>query len=88
MKRGMVNSMRITISTLNLEGSPVKVLGGLVAFRPVPSVCEWVLCLLLLWDGETDVRICGDMCVGYLESVIGLDCGCSEAASSSCLLDK
>ena len=52
MKRGMVNSMRITISTLNLEGSSIVVLGGLVASRPVPSVGEWVFCLLLLRNGE------------------------------------
>ena len=34
------------------KGLSGEVLGGLVAFRPVPSVGEWVLCLLLLWDGD------------------------------------
>ena len=35
-----------------LKRSTVEVLGGLVAFRPVPSVGEWVFCLLLLRDGD------------------------------------
>ena len=52
IKKGRVNSMRITISTLNSEGLSVIVLGGLVAFRPVPSVGKWVLCLFLLRDGD------------------------------------
>ena len=51
MKRGRVNSMRNIISTF-LKRLPVEVLGGLVASRPVPSVGEWVFCLLLLRDGE------------------------------------
>ena len=88
MKKGMVNSMRITISTLNLERSPVEVLGGLVAFRPVPSVGEWVLCLLLLRDGEADARVCSYVCVGYFKSVVSLDGSGSKAASSGGFLDK
>ena len=48
MKRGIVNSMRITISTLSLKGFASEVLGGLAAFRPVPSIGERVFCLLLL----------------------------------------
>ena len=47
---GRLNSMRIMNSTL--ERSSVEVLGGLVAFRPVPSIGEWILCLLLLWNGD------------------------------------
>ena len=35
-----------------LKGFAITVLGGLVAFRPVPSIGEWVLCLLLLRDGN------------------------------------
>ena len=71
-----------------LKRSSVEVLGGLVAFRPVPSVGEWVFCLLLLRDGEGDVGVCGDVCVSNLESVVGLDCGSSEAAGSGGFLDK
>ena len=63
-------------------------MGGLVAFRPVPSVGEWVFCLLLLWDGETDVRVGGDMCVGYFESMIGLSSDGGEAAGSGGFLDE
>ena len=55
MKSGMVNSMRITISTLNSKGSSIIVLGGLAVFRPVPSVGKWVLCLLLLRNGDAGV---------------------------------
>ena len=47
---GRLNSIRIMNSTL--ERLSLEVLGGLVAFRPVPSVGEWILCLLLLWDGN------------------------------------
>ena len=56
--------MRNIISTF-LKRSSVEILGGLVAFRPVPSICEWVFCLLLLWDGEGDVGVCCDVRVGY-----------------------
>ena len=66
----------------------VKVLGGLVASRPVPSVGEWVFCLLLLWDGKSDVGVCSDVCVGNLESVIGLDCSSGEAAGGGGFLDE
>ena len=66
----------------------VEVLGGLVASRPVPSISEWVLCLLLLGDGESDVRISGDVCVSDFKSMICLyRCGC-EASSSGGFLDK
>ena len=80
--------MRITISTLNSEGLSVEVLGGLVVFRPVHSVGEWILCLLLLWDGETDVRVSGDVCVGYFDSVVGLSGNGSEAAGGGGFLDE
>ena len=73
---------------MSLEGSAVEILSGLAAFRPVPSVGEWVLCLLLLRDGESDVRVCGDMCVSNFKSVVGLDCSSSEAAGSGGFLDK
>ena len=63
-------------------------MGGLAAFRPVPSVGEWVLCLLLLWNGEGDVGVCGDVCVSDFESVVGLYGGSSEAASGSSLFDE
>ena len=84
------------ISTLNLERSTVEVLGGLVAFRPVPSVGEWVLCLLLLRDGEgplllfdkTSVRDRCDVRVCYFESVSSLNSGSGEAASSGGFLDE
>ena len=66
----------------------VKILGGLVASRPVPSIGEWVLCLLLLWDGKGDVGICGDVCVSNLKSVIGLDCGSGETAGGGGFLDE
>ena len=88
MKRGMVNSMRIMISTSNLKRSAVEVLGGLAAFRPVPSVGEWVFCLLLLWDGETDVGVSSNVSVGYFELMIGLDCSGSEATGGGGFLDK
>ena len=83
-----MNSMRITISSLNSKRLTVEVLGGLVAFRPVPSVGEWVLCLLLLWDGESDVRVGSDVCVSNLESVVGLGCSSGEAAGGSSFLDE
>ena len=88
MKRGMVNSMRITISTLNSEGPSVIVLGGLVAFRPVPSVGEWIFCLLLLWDSNAGVGDGSKVCVGYVELVSGLDCSGSEAAGGGSFLDE
>ena len=88
MKRGIVNSMRITISTLNSEGLSLIVLSGLAAFRPVPSVGEWVFCLLLLWDGETDVRVSGNVCVGYFKLVVGLDGSGSKMAGSGGFLGE
>ena len=63
-------------------------MGGLVAFRPVPLIGEWVLCLLLLWDSEGDVRVCSDVCVSDLESMIGLNCSSSETAGSGGFLDE
>ena len=71
-----------------LQRSSVVVLGGLVAFRPVPSVGEWVFCLLLLRDGdglfdETSVRDRGYACVCYFEVVGSLYCDSGEAASGS-----
>ena len=74
----------------------VEVLGGLVAFRPVPSIGEWVLCLLSLWDGDrllslfsnASVRDGGEVSVCYFESVSSLDGGSSEAAGSSSFLDE
>ena len=63
-------------------------MGGLAAFRPVPSIGEWVLCLLLLRDGDADVGEGGDVCIGYFKSSIGLNGSGSESASSSGLLDE
>ena len=78
-----------------LKRSPVEVLGGLVAFRPVPSVGEWVFCLLLLLDGDrllafdkTSIGDGGEMCVCYFESVSSLDSGSCEAAGGSGFLDE
>ena len=88
MKRGIVNSMRITISTLNLKGSSVIILGGLAAFRPVPSVSERVLCLLLLWDSDAGIGDSGEVCVRYVEPMSSLDCGSSEVASGGGFLDE
>ena len=63
-------------------------MGGLVASRPVPSIGEWILCLLLLWDGEGDVGVCGDVCVSDFKSMIRLSrCG-GEAASGGGFLDE
>ena len=63
-------------------------MGGLVAFRPIPSVGEWVFCLLLLWDGEGDVGVCGDMCISDFESVVCLYRRGGETASSGGFLDE
>ena len=71
-------------------------MGGLVAFRPVPSVCEWVFCLLLLQDSDgllslfssTSVKDGGYACVCYFEVMGSLYCDGGEAASSSGLLDE
>ena len=63
-------------------------MGGLVAFRPVPLIGEWVLCLLLLRDGKTDVSVGGHVCVGYSELVIGLYGGSSESSGGSGFLDE
>ena len=84
----MVNSMRIAISTLTLEGSAVEVLGGLAAFRPVPLVDKLVFCLLLLWGGESSVGDSGKMCVRYIQSVSGLNGSGGELASGGCFLDE
>ena len=73
---------------MSLEGSAVEILSGLAAFRPVPSVGEWVLCLLLLWDGESGVGDGGKMCVCYVESVGGLDGGGSELVGGGSLFDE
>ena len=81
---------------MNLEGSSVIVLGGLAAFRPVPSVGKWVFCLLLLRDGEGLLLLFGDasirdrceVSVCYFESVSSLDSGGGEAASSGGSLDE
>ena len=88
MKRGMVNSMRIMISTSNLKRSAVEVLGGLAAFRPVPSVHKWVLCLLLLQDGDSSVGDGSKVCVCYIKSVGSLDGGGGELSGSGGFLDK
>ena len=73
---------------MSLEGSAVEVLSGLAAFRPVPSVGEWVLCLLLLWDSDTSVGDGGEMCVCYIEFVGGLDGSSSESSGGGGFLDK
>ena len=91
---GRLNSTRRINSTLKRPS--VEVLGGLVAFRPVPSVGEWVFCLLLLQDGDglllslsdTSVGDGSEMGVGYFESVGGLNSGGCKAMSGSGLLDK
>ena len=83
---GRLNSMRRMNSTL--KRFSLEVLGGLVAFRPVPSVEEWVFCLLLLRDGESDVGVCSDVCVSNLELMIGLDCSSSETTGGGGFLDK
>ena len=59
---GRLNSMRRMNSTL--KRSAVVVLGGLVAFRPVPSIGEWIFCLLLLRDSEAAIRDGSDVVVG------------------------
>ena len=73
---------------LSLEGSPVEVLGGLVAFRPIPSVGEWVFCLLLLWNGEAAVGNRCDVVVGYVESMSGLNGSSDELAGGCGFLDE
>ena len=88
IKRGIVNSMRITISTLSLEGSAIVVLGGLAVFRPVPSVSKWVLCLLLLRDGNSGVGDSSKMCICYTELVGGLDGGGGESSGGGGFLDE
>ena len=74
----------------------VEILGGLAASRPVPSVDEWVFCLLLLRDGNrlsllfdnTGVRDGGYMGVCYLKSVGSLDGGGCETAGGGSFLDE
>ena len=66
----------------------VEVLGGLVAFRPVPSVGEWVLCLLLLQDGNAGVGYRGEMSVLYVKFVSRLNGGGGKSAGSGGFLDK
>ena len=91
---GRLNSMRSMNSTL--KRSSVEVLGGLVAFRPVPLIGKWVLCLLLLRDGDglsslfgdTSVSNGGEMSVCYFEFVSSLDSGGGEAASGGGFLDE
>ena len=71
-------------------------MGGLVAFRPVPSVGEWILCLLLLRDskglllcfGNTSIGDGGEMCVCYFESVSSLDSNGGKAACGGGFLDE
>ena len=65
-------------------------------FRPVPSIGEWVFCLLLLGGGEgllslfcnVDVGDGGEVRICYFESVGSLDSGSGEMASSGGFLDK
>ena len=79
-----------------LKRSSVEVLGGLVAFRPVPSISEWVFCLLLLRDGDgllllfndSGIRDGGEVRVCYFESVSSLDSGGDEAASGGGSFDE
>ena len=71
-------------------------MGGLVAFRPVPSVCKWVLCLLLLWDGRgllslfgnAGIRDGGEVSVCYFKSVGSLNSSGGEAAGGGGFLDE
>ena len=88
MKRGMVNSMRAMISTLSLEGFAIVVLGGLAAFRPVPSIGEWIFHLLLLWEGETAVGDGGDVVVCYVKLMGGLDSSGGKLMGGGCFLDE
>ena len=83
---GRLNSIRKMNSTL--KGSAVVVLGGLAVFRPVPSIGKWVLCLLLLGNGDAGVGDGSKMSVCYVEPVGGLDCGGSEAACGGGFLDE
>ena len=85
---GRLNSMRMMSSTLSLEGSAVVILGGLAAFRPIPLVCKWVFCLLLLWDRDSSVCDGGKMCVCYIKFVGGLDGGGGKSSSGGSFLDK
>ena len=57
-------------------------------FRPVPSIGEWVFCLLLLWDGDAGVRDRGKMCVCYVELVCSLNGSSGELAGRSSFLDE
>ena len=89
LKSGIVNSMRITTSTFDsLEGLTVEVLGGLVSFRPVPSIGEWVLCLLLLRDSDAGVGDGSKVGVCCFKPVSGLYSGGGEAASSCSFLNE
>ena len=69
-------------------------MGGLAASRPVPLIGEWVLCLLLLRDGDrlsfdkTSVGNGGEVRVCYFESVSSLDSGSSKAAGGGSFLDE
>ena len=64
------------------------VLGGLVAFRPVPSVGEWVFCLLLLWDSKAGVGDGGNVVVRYVKLMSGLDSSGNELAGNSSSFDE
>ena len=72
----------------SLERSSVVVLGGLVAFRPVPSVGEWVFCLLLLRDSSAGVCDGSEMGVCCFEPMGCLNCSGSEVAGGSSFLDE
>ena len=78
--------MRIMNSTL--KRSSVVILGGLVAFRPVPSVGEWVFCLLLLWDSETAVWDGSEVVACYVILVSGLHSSGGKLASRGGFLDE
>ena len=66
----------------------ITVLGGLVAFRLVPSVGEWIFCLLLLWDGKTAVRDGDDVVVSYFKLVGGLNSCSNKSAGCGGFFDK
>ena len=57
-------------------------------FRPVPSIGKGVLCLLLLQNGKAAIRDGGDVCIGYVKSVDGLDSGGGELAGGGGFLDE
>ena len=63
-------------------------MGGLVAFRPVPLIGEWVFCLLLLGDGKTAIGNSSDVVVGYVELMSSLNGSGDKLVGGGSLLDE